>query len=367
MTAARRAGVPVAEIYDYGPGALGQAYLLMERLEGETIPRRLLRDEAYAAVRPGLARRLGEILARIHQVDPDEVPDLPHLDALGQLTGLYQAFAEPRPALGDRPALAGRAPARSRGGHPGARRFPDRQPHGRRRTACAGCSTGSSLHRGDPMRGPGLAMHQGLAVRLGEPGRRFRRPRRPDGGLRRRRRHPAGRGAPSAGGSCTAPCGGRCCAAVRPPLPRGGEPSIELARARPPRLRAGVRHPARAGPAAPLTVTIRWRTGRPASPHDQPKAPACSAPSASSSTTGRPGPIRRLAFHARVAANALRIAEREAMLAPGRRTRPPGRLAALAAPTMPRSARRSETVAAITASASHRGGPHLPYRSSLGH
>ena len=57
MTAARLAGVPVAEIYDYGAGdpALGQAYLLMERLDGETIPRRLLRDEAYAAARPGLA------------------------------------------------------------------------------------------------------------------------------------------------------------------------------------------------------------------------------------------------------------------------------------------------------------------------
>src|SRR6516164_1601531 len=99
MTAARLAGVPVAEIYDYGAGDLGQAYLLMERLDGETIPRRLLRDEAYAAVRPGLARRLGEVLARIHQVDPGQVPGLPHLDALGQLTGLYRGFAEPRPAL----------------------------------------------------------------------------------------------------------------------------------------------------------------------------------------------------------------------------------------------------------------------------
>jgi len=62
MSAARTAGVPVAEIYDYGAGALGQAYLLMERLDGQTIPRRLLRDEAYAAVRPGLARRLGEVM-----------------------------------------------------------------------------------------------------------------------------------------------------------------------------------------------------------------------------------------------------------------------------------------------------------------
>src|SRR5579862_9937686 len=99
MMKARKAGVPAPELHDHGDGALGQAYLLMERLEGETIPRRLLRDEAYAAVRPGLARRLGEVLARIHEVDPDSVPGLPRLDALGHLNALYQAFAEPRPAL----------------------------------------------------------------------------------------------------------------------------------------------------------------------------------------------------------------------------------------------------------------------------
>jgi aminoglycoside phosphotransferase (APT) family kinase protein len=99
MVAARQAGVPAPELHDHGDGALGQAYLLMERLDGETIPRRLLRDDAYAAARPGLARRLGEVLARIHQVDPGKIPGLAGVDALGQLKELYQAFAEPRPAL----------------------------------------------------------------------------------------------------------------------------------------------------------------------------------------------------------------------------------------------------------------------------
>jgi aminoglycoside phosphotransferase (APT) family kinase protein len=99
ITAARRAGVPAPELYDHGDGTLGQAYLLMERLEGQTIPRRLLRDEPYAEARPRLARRLGEVLARIHRVDPDQIPGLPKVDALGQLKELYQAFAEPRPAM----------------------------------------------------------------------------------------------------------------------------------------------------------------------------------------------------------------------------------------------------------------------------
>src|SRR6266566_3461577 len=107
MVAARAAGVPVPELYDHGTEALGpgRAYLLMERLDGETIPRRLLRDDAYAAVRPGLGRRAqrGDRAVR----------------------GLRRAAACAR----DRTAVAGRAPAPSRGGRSGARRFPDRQPH----------------------------------------------------------------------------------------------------------------------------------------------------------------------------------------------------------------------------------------------
>src|SRR6266699_2548062 len=101
MVAARAAGVPVPELYDHGTEALGpgRAYLLMERLDGETIPRRLLRDDAYAAVRPDLARRLGEVLAGIHRVDPGSVAGLPRVDALSEVTGLYEDFAEPRPAL----------------------------------------------------------------------------------------------------------------------------------------------------------------------------------------------------------------------------------------------------------------------------
>ena len=108
MIAARGAGVPAPELHDFGNGALGRDYLLMERLDGETIPRRLLRDDAYAAVRPRLARRLGQVLARIHQVDPEKIPGLPRgraRPADRSLPGLRRAPAR----AGDRPALAGRA------------------------------------------------------------------------------------------------------------------------------------------------------------------------------------------------------------------------------------------------------------------
>src|SRR5204862_451967 len=54
IQAARRARVPEPEILAYGddPGALDAPYIVMERLEGETLARRILRDDAFAAVRP---------------------------------------------------------------------------------------------------------------------------------------------------------------------------------------------------------------------------------------------------------------------------------------------------------------------------
>jgi aminoglycoside phosphotransferase (APT) family kinase protein len=73
MTAAARAGVPVPEVVDTG-SLDGRPYLLMARVDGETIPRRILRDPALAA--PGRARELGALLARLHAVPLTEVPSV---------------------------------------------------------------------------------------------------------------------------------------------------------------------------------------------------------------------------------------------------------------------------------------------------
>ncbi|MEU9356652.1 phosphotransferase family protein [Streptomyces sp. NPDC048301] len=98
LSAAAEAGVPVPRLVDHGTG-LGRAYLLMERVEGETIPRRLLRDERFAAVRPKLARELGRVLARIHSMPATAVPDLPEVDPLDHITSVYREFDDPRPAV----------------------------------------------------------------------------------------------------------------------------------------------------------------------------------------------------------------------------------------------------------------------------
>ncbi len=72
LRAAAEAGVPVPRVHwcatDSEP--LGSPFFLMDRVPGETIPRRLLRDPEYAAARERMTPQLGEILARIHALDP---------------------------------------------------------------------------------------------------------------------------------------------------------------------------------------------------------------------------------------------------------------------------------------------------------
>ena len=337
MSAARTAGVPVAEIYDYGAGdqhcALGQAYLLMERLDGETIPRRLLRDEAYAAVRPGLARRLGEVLARIHQVNPASVRGLPRVDALSQVTGLYQAFAEPRPALeiGLR-WLAGHRPA------PAA----DALVHGDFRTGnlmvgedgLHGVLDWELAHLGDPRHDLGWLCTK--AWRFGSAS--------PVGGFGTRADLMAGYAA--AGGTPPDEETQRwwelygtvrwalLCRRQAERYLAGDEPSIELAVLGRRVCEQEYDILLALGHAAPLTVTdpLKNLGTNPAPPHDRPAGSDLLRAVREFLTTevgSGDGADPRLRFHALVAANALRIAEREAMLAASHERRHRARLAAL--------------------------------------
>jgi aminoglycoside phosphotransferase (APT) family kinase protein len=330
MSAARSAGVPVAEIYDYGEGALGQAYLLMERLDGETIPRRLLRDEAYAAVRPGLTRRLGEVLARIHQVNPASVRGLPRVDALSQVIGLYQAFAEPRPALEIGLCwLARHRPA------PAA----DALVHGDFRTGnlmvgadgLHGVLDWELAHRGDPRQDLGWLCTK--AWRFGSAS--------PVGGFGTRADLMAGYAA--AGGIPPDEETQRwwelygtvrwalLCRRQAERYLAGDEPSIELAVLGRRVCEQEWDILLALGHAAPLTVPdpLEEHERRPVRPHDFPNGPELLRVVREFLTArvGATDPLLR--FHARVAANALRIAEREAMLAASHERRHRARLTAL--------------------------------------
>ncbi|MFD1537110.1 phosphotransferase family protein [Nonomuraea guangzhouensis] len=69
MRAAAGTGVPVPRIV-----AADRSYILMTRVAGETIPRRILRDAAYADARPRLAAQCGEALAAIHRMPLSALP-----------------------------------------------------------------------------------------------------------------------------------------------------------------------------------------------------------------------------------------------------------------------------------------------------
>lgn len=78
LEVAGEAGVPVPRVYwcCEDPAVLGAAFLLMQRVEGETLARRLLRDERYARARRELTGQLGRALAQIHAIDPARLPFL---------------------------------------------------------------------------------------------------------------------------------------------------------------------------------------------------------------------------------------------------------------------------------------------------
>ncbi len=103
LEAAAAAGVAVPRVRTLlDPDAgLGRGFV-MDRVEGETIPRRILRDDAYAGARPHLAGQCGEIAARIHAIDSAELPVLPTAGAaeqLDQYRGFLETFGEPHPAF----------------------------------------------------------------------------------------------------------------------------------------------------------------------------------------------------------------------------------------------------------------------------
>ena len=78
------------------------AGFVMDRIDGETIARRILRDDEYAAARPRLTAQCGEALARIHATPLDTLPDLDVLGApeqIAQYRALIDGFGAPHPAF----------------------------------------------------------------------------------------------------------------------------------------------------------------------------------------------------------------------------------------------------------------------------
>jgi aminoglycoside phosphotransferase (APT) family kinase protein len=103
MKLAFGAGVPSPRVLHVLTPAddLGTGFI-MARVEGETIPRKILRDAQFDGVRLKLAQQLGEILAGIHAIDRAKLPHLRTMSStseIAQLDAEYRSFGWPRPVF----------------------------------------------------------------------------------------------------------------------------------------------------------------------------------------------------------------------------------------------------------------------------
>ncbi|MES2716758.1 MAG: phosphotransferase family protein [Pseudomonadota bacterium] len=92
-------GVPVAEVVYtlQPPDALGDGFL-MTRIPGETIARKIQRDETFATARAVLVRQLGMAAGALHRVPLDGLPALPVRSTAATLAALQRrSEALPRP------------------------------------------------------------------------------------------------------------------------------------------------------------------------------------------------------------------------------------------------------------------------------
>src|SRR6195952_5334036 len=103
MQRAYDSGVPSPKVlHVLEPGdELGTGFI-MARVDGETIPRKILRDEKFAAARPKLARQCGGILAVLHGLPLPQLPELRRMTSAVEISELgreYRGFKWPRPVF----------------------------------------------------------------------------------------------------------------------------------------------------------------------------------------------------------------------------------------------------------------------------
>ena len=103
MQLAYEAGVPSPRVLHVlqPRDKLGTGFI-MQRVEGETIARKILRDEKFASARPLLARQLGKVAAGIHGLPLAKLPELRRMTAAKEIAELerdYRGFEWPRPVF----------------------------------------------------------------------------------------------------------------------------------------------------------------------------------------------------------------------------------------------------------------------------
>jgi len=101
LKAAHLAGVPVAELVVDGSDStdLERPFMIVRAVEGESIARKIQRDDVYAGAREVLAAQLGIAAARTHRVTADAVPGLNQSDQLTMYRNVMDELGEPHPVF----------------------------------------------------------------------------------------------------------------------------------------------------------------------------------------------------------------------------------------------------------------------------
>ena len=103
LEAAREAGVPVARVVsssrDTPDSILGEPFMVLEAVDGETIARKILRDEQFAPARSGLASQIGRAMARIHRIKHSGIGGLEGEDQLNRYVALLDESGRAHPAF----------------------------------------------------------------------------------------------------------------------------------------------------------------------------------------------------------------------------------------------------------------------------
>lgn len=94
LRAAHEAGVRVPEPIAYLGEVEGREAFVMERIRGETIGRRIVKQPP-----PGLDLQLAEELAKIHAIPPERLPFLEQGDAIARFYDELDSVGEPHPAI----------------------------------------------------------------------------------------------------------------------------------------------------------------------------------------------------------------------------------------------------------------------------
>lgn len=101
LRAAHEGGVAVPEVVVDGGAstALGNPFMVVRAVDGETIARKILRDDEFSAARARLTADIGTAMARLHSLPPQSAPGLVEQDEVATYRRVLDDLGEPHPVF----------------------------------------------------------------------------------------------------------------------------------------------------------------------------------------------------------------------------------------------------------------------------